>query len=409
MKLDLTSLNFTTRATSPAAYERYAELRATQPVLWSEQLRAWVLTRYREVEPLLKDPRLVAFRPTSTAMPPVAVQSQLAYLAELHDGRFFRIDPPAHTRLRKLVSEGFTPSMVQKLQPQITGIAHQLIDQVVEQGQMEVVGSFAYPLPVLVIGALLGLPTDLFSQMTTWSKTLLLFFGAQYVQAGYPPAQVNAIYQIHKEMADYLGTIIQERRRRPQEDLLSALVTGDSKAPLSDRELISLCIVLLFAGHETTMNTICNGLWALLRHPDQQQKMVEQPALIPAAVEEMLRYDAPVQFSKRTVASEFALGEVTLRAGDVVWLGLGAANRDPAQFSEPDCLRLTRSPNRHLAFGTGIHFCLGAPLARLEGQIAFKVLGERLCGLQLVNEPSLRQHSLFRGVEELQVTWQTSE
>ncbi len=409
MKLDLASLNFTTLATSPTAYECYAELRATHPVLWSEQMRAWVLTRYSEVEPLLKDPRLIAFRPAPAVMPPAAVQPQLAYLEELHAGRFFRIDPPAHTRLRKLVNEGFTPSRVQKLQPQITGMAHQLIDQVVEQGQMEVAGSFAYPLPVLVIAALLGLPTDLFAQMAAWSKTLLLFFGAQYVQAGYPPAQVNAIYQMHKEMEDYLRTVIEEKRRRPQDDLISALITSDSDAPLSDRELISLCIVLLFAGHETTMNTICNGLWALLRHPDQQQKMAELPALIPAAVEEMLRYDAPVQFSKRTAATDFALGEVAIRAGDVLWLGLGAANRDPTQFPEPDCLRVTRSPNRHLAFGTGIHFCLGAPLARLEGQIAFRVLGERLRGLQLTHEPSLRQHSLFRGVEELQVTWQASK
>ena len=311
-------------------------------------------------------------------------------------------DPPDHTRLRGLVHKAFTPRIVAQMQERIQEIADDLLDQVQEQGQMDLVADYAYPLPVTVICALLGVPAADYPRFHVWSDTIARALDLTDVTEIYDQASVAA-----GELTAYLDELLAERRKRPQADLFSALVAVEEQGQhLSREELFATCALLLIAGHETTVNLIGNGTLAMLRHRSQWELLVDNPNLAESAVEELLRYDGPVQLTGRRVKEEFSYGEHKFKVGEQIAFLLGSAHRDARQFEDPDQLNLTRNDRRHLAFGAGIHYCLGAPLARLEGGIAFATLARRFPNLALGDDPiSYRDNLTLRGLEKLHVTF----
>lgn len=408
--------DITSGAAMADPYPLYQRLREHAPVYRMQAVDAWIITRYEHVEPLLRDTRLRSYRAgyDQSAQAPPEVREQLKFLNDLHAQRFFKIEPPAHTALRRLFIRSFGPRFVEQLRPRIQSICEELLGEVAARGEMEVIRDLAYPLPAMVIAEMMGVPGCDRHLLQTWSRVLLSYFGTSFGTSEFyserDAANIEAIYQTHLEMTDYLRDLIAERRERPRDDILSYLVHPDEGAPvLNERELFSNCITLLFAGHETTMNLLGNGLYALLRNTEQHQTLREDPALLPAAIEEMLRYDSPVQFSKRVTASALSVGSTCIPANEELWLCLGAANRDPAQFPEPERFDITRSPNRHVAFGAGIRFCLGSSLARLEATVAFELLLKSLPELRLTTDVvKQRLHPFFRGVEALPVSFRAT-
>lgn len=387
-------------------YPIYHHLRTNDPVHWTSSPAMgdwgfWWLTRYADVVAALKDPRLG--REDGRPIPPDAEPTGPDAHQLLHDmlGRWmlFR-DPPTHTRLRGLVSKAFTPRMIERLRPRIEGIAEQLIDDMVKFDQADIIGAFAFPLPVVVIAELLGVPADDRDRFRAWSNIM-----ARVIDIGTSPETLDHGVRVTQEMGEYFRWLFAERRRHPQEDLISAmLATQEQGDTLSEDEVLANCILLLFAGHETTINLVGNGLLALLRNPEQRQMLAQDPALGPSAVEELLRYDSPVQLTFRTAFEDLTIGEQRIQRGQSICTALGGANRDPALSSDPDRLDITRTHNRHASFAVGIHFCLGAPLARLEGQIAMETLLRRLPGMELATDDlEWRGNIILRGLKELPV------
>lgn len=385
-------------------YPLFRQLRAEAPVYWSALINGWVLTGYDVIVALLRDARVSSKRHTATRtqLPEEAREATQALRQHLLL-MMGNSDPPDHTRLRALVNKAFTPRMVETMRPRIQAIADALLDVVQLQGQMDVIWDFAYPLPMIVICELLGIPPRDRERFKHWSDDIVAF-----IAAGQPSAERAQRAQASLwAMAEYFRVVVAERRRHPGADLLSQLVTAEEHGQrLSEGELLAMCNSLLFGGHETTTNLIGNGALALLRHPDQWQHLQAEPALIPTAVEELLRYDSPVQRLERFATEDFDLGGQPIRAGDRLWPMLGAANRDPAQFPEAECLNVHRQPNAHLAFAHGPHFCIGAPLARLEGQIAFGTLARCLPRLHLATD-SVRWREILahRGLASLPVAF----
>jgi pimeloyl-[acyl-carrier protein] synthase len=311
-------------------------------------------------------------------------------------------DPPDHTRLRALVSAAFTPRIVQALAPRIADIAEGLLDEVEPTGSFDLIRDYAFPLPVIVIAELLGIPPQDRMRFRDWSIAL----GAAIDLRTSPDVYVAAS-EATGEVTAYLREIVAERRAEPREDLVSALIAAESEGgPLDEEELIAMCVLLLVAGHETTVNLIGNGVLALLRHPEQLELLRSRPDLYDGAVEELLRFDSSVQFTFRYAREDIELRGRSISRGEQVGLVLGSANRDPERFSDPDRLDVTRASLHHLAFGMGIHFCLGAPLARLEARLALETLFRRLPGLRLVEEPLRWRPGIgFRGLEALPLRW----
>jgi cytochrome P450 len=314
-------------------------------------------------------------------------------------------DPPDHTRLRGLASKAFTPRVVEALRPRIQQIVDDLLAGVEPRGGMDLIEEFAYPLPVIVICEMLGVPVEDHERFKGWSLDLAR--GLDSVLLG-PDSEVARRSGAAREaLTEYFRGLIGTRRVSPRADLLSALIAAEEAGDrLTEHELLATCILLLVAGHETTVNLIGNGTLALLRHPDQLRRLRENPGLIAGAVEELLRYDGPVQRTARTPTADVVIGGRTIGKGEIVMPFLGAADRDPAQFPDPDRLDIARSDNRHVAFGWGIHFCLGAPLARVEGQIAIGTLVHRLPKLALATDtPEYRPSLTLRGLHALPLTF----
>jgi len=312
-------------------------------------------------------------------------------------------DPPDHTRLRALVSKAFTPRTIEVMRDHIQDIVDRLLGRALAQGGMDVMEDLAYPLPVTVICEMLGVPVGDHASIRGWSADIARSLDA----IGLPSDQsiVERGRIARRQLADYFRALVPERRARPQPDLLSGLLAAEEQGDkLTEPEVIAMCLLLFIAGHETTVNLIGNGLLALLRHPEQLARVQADPALVPNAVEELLRYDSPVQRTARITTEEVDLAGHHITKGAMVVVALGAANRDPAQFADPDRLDVTRRDVRHISFGFGIHFCLGAPLARVEGQIALGALLRRAPGLTL-DEPTLewRESSVLRGLKRLRV------
>jgi cytochrome P450 len=379
-------------------YPTYHRLRADDPVHHSP-LGFWVLTRYDDVVAALRDPRLAkeaiaGFVAARFGAPvPAMGQSMLDR------------DPPDHTRLRGLVSKAFTPRVVEGLRPHIQQIVDGLLDRVEGAGGMDLIEEFAYPLPVTVICEMLGVPVADHDRFKGWSLDVARSLDSLLVppDSDVPQRGLAARHAL----AEYFRALIAERRAAPRPDMLSALIAAEESGDtLSEQELLATCILLLIAGHETTVNLLGNGTLALLRHPSEMRRLRDNPGLIGSAVEELLRYDGPVQRTARIPSEDVTIGGRTIPKGDMVMPFIGAADRDPAHFPDPDRLDIGRTDNRHIAFGWGIHFCLGAPLARIEGQIAIGTLLKRLPKLALATEaPEFRQSLTLRGLKSLPVTF----
>ncbi len=379
-------------------YPVYHRLRAEDPVHRSP-LGFWVLTRYDDVAAVLRDPRFAKEAIAAFAAERLGTQLPAMGLSMLDR------DPPDHTRLRSLVSKAFTPRVVEALRPEIQRIVDGLLDRVEGAGRMDLIEDFAYPLPVVVICQMLGVPVQDRDRFKAWGLDIARGLDALLVP-GDPDVVPRATAARHA-LADYFRALIAERRGSPRGDLLSGLIAAEESGDtLSEDELLATCILLLIAGHETTVNLIGNGTLALLRHPGELERLRANPGLIVTAVEELLRYDGPVQRTARVPSVDVEIGGRTIRKGEMVMPFIGAADRDPAWFRDPDRLDIGRTENRHLAFGLGIHFCLGAPLARLEGQIAIQTLVRRLPALHLTSDrPDYRLSLTLRGLKTLPVAY----
>jgi cytochrome P450 len=381
----------TTIAGREDPYPRYARLRELGPVLRADD-DALVVTRHADCAAVVRDARLGHMPKHMLAFVGLGDWEEHPALRLLFSS-ILTLNPPDHTRLRRLVSTSFTARRVQLLRPAVERLVDDLLDAIPEQGDF--ISSFAFPLPVNVIGELLGVPAGDRAQFQTlirdWSQVLDVV--TPEVLARADPAAA-AVY-------DYLAELVERRRRQPQDDLLSALVAAEAEGDrLTADELLTMAALLFAAGFETTTNLLANGLVALLRNPAQIPALLAGPEL---AAEELIRYDSPVQLLSRVAWEPTTIGGVDLQAGDRIVAYLGAGNRDPRQFAEPDRLDLSRADNAPLSFGGGIHYCLGAPLARLEAQVAFPALLRRFPKLELAAEPQRRDSLTIRGFTALPV------
>ena len=377
-------------------YPTYQRLRTEDPVHSSMLPGVWVLSRYADVVMALRDPRFGR------------ADAEGFWRERLGDGPAHNIvtkwmlfrDPPDHTRLRTLVNKAFTPRAIENLRPRVQEIVDELLDAVQLDGGMDLVAAFAYPLPVLVICEMLGVPAKDREIFKNWSGDL-----ARILDPILTPEIVERGHALMADMSDYFRDLIAHLRKHPQGSLLDAMIAAEEAGDrLTEEELLANCILLFGAGHETTVNLIGNGTLALLRHPDQAAKLRQNPTLIENAVEECLRHDSPVQMTGRQLKEEVEIDGRRLQVGERVFTLIGSANRDSNQFPDPDRFDIARTDNRHLAFGHGIHFCLGASLARLEGQLALGTLVRRLPGLKLKTDaPQWRDAFTLRGLQTLPV------
>lgn len=382
-------------------FPTFAQLRQDDPVHWSEVLGGWVLTRYADVVTTQRDPRLSSDRisPFFEALHPEQRPGMAPLVASLRSWAVFS-DPPRHTRLRKLFTKAFTARAIAGLETGIDRIVHDLLAPALRRGHVDLIAEFSYPLPALVICEMIGLPVSDVDAIKVWSAAIEPFLGlASKPQHVYDEARRNVA-----EMTEHLRTVVDERRSRPRQDLLSGLIAASEDGDqLTEDELIATCMMLVFAAHTTTTHLVGNGMLALLRHPEVLGALIADPCrdAVSRAVEEMLRYDGPVQVARRVVREPIDVGGRPLATGDLVYPMLNAANRDPEQFPEPDRFDITRSDNRHIAFGFGAHFCPGAPLARMEAQLAFTVLLKSVREIRLAGPVEWIESFGFRGVKAL--------
>jgi cytochrome P450 len=387
-------------------YPVYAELRELGPVHYDEATDHWLVPRYADVNALLRDRRF------ARTYLHVASHAEMGRPEEpdwhapfwelIRNGMLDR-EPPDHTRLRRLVSKAFTPPMVERLRPRVQTVMDGLVDQVAGAGTADLVAAIAEPLSVTVIAEMLGVPEADRYLLRPWSAGIC----GMYELNPTDEAARRAV-QASVEFSDYLLGLVRERRARPADDLLSALIrVADEGDRLTEGELIGTCVLLLNAGHEATVNVTGNGWWALFRNPDQLARVRADLSLVPRAVEELMRYDTPLQMFERWVLEDADIHGVTVPKGSELGLLFGSANRDPAVFARPDALDVAREPNPHLSFGAGVHFCLGAPLARLELEVSFSTLLRRLPGMEPAAEPAWRPAYIVRGLERLDVTFPT--
>ena len=388
-------LDFGSAAFIADPYPTYAALRRESPVLWHEPSQLWLTFRYADVSAVLRDRRLGRIwrdHEPRDAFEPFNL---------LHRHALLESEPPDHTRLRRLVQGAFARGHVERLRPRIRAIADELLDRVAGAGRMDLLADYAEPLPVIVIAELLGVPEADRHLLRPWSNAIVKMY--EYERA--PGVDITAV-RAAADFARYLRGMRAERRARPREDLVSSLVEiEDGGERLSEDELVATCVLLLNAGHEASVNVLGNGMTALLHHPDQLARVRADPALVPTAVEELIRFDPPLQLFERTATEDVEVGAHRVPAGAKVGALLGAANRDPEAFAEPDRLDVARTPNPHVGFGAGIHFCVGAPLARVELQVSLDTLLRRLPRLALAAEPELRPTYVLRGRREVQVSF----
>jgi cytochrome P450 len=371
-------------------------------VYYDPLLERWLITGYAEVNAVLMDPARFSSK-GAARLSRADQQGDQSALARNLAHNMIRNDPPEHSRLRNLVNRAFTPRIVDGLKPRIQELTDSLLDKVQASGEMEVRAEFAYPLPITVIAALLGVDLEMADQLRLWTDSLSTLLGA-------PDPTREMFEEANRSVVErdrYILGVAANRRSQPKDDLITALVNVEENGEkLTAEDICSVCGVLLSAGHETSANLICNGLLALLRNPEQLARLQDQPDLIETAVEEFLRYDSPVQWNGRLATEDMEITGAQIQCGDTVTIGHAAANRDPAQFSDPDTLDITRHPNRHVAFGHGIHFCVGAALARAEGAIAISTMLRRMPNLQLARtDLEWKVGLLVRRLESLPVTF----
>ncbi|MFO7572967.1 MAG: cytochrome P450 [Gaiellaceae bacterium] len=390
-----------------ATHGTYARMREESPVHLQPGLDGetpiWFVTRYEDVVAMLTDNERFVLDPTLALTPEELAERGTAFVPdERVSENLLAKDGDHHRRLRRLVTKAFTPRMVEQLRPRIEEIANELIDRVAGRGSMELVDDFAFPLPITVIAELLGIPVEDRNRFREWSNTFVL-------PAMTPELQEQASRHT-QEFIDYLDALFAERRAEPTADLVSALVQAEDEGDhLTENELYSMVVLLIVAGHETTVSLITNAVHALLSHPERLAELRADSSLLPSAVEELLRYDSPVERTiTRWAAADVELGGREIRRADLVIAVIGSANRDDARFQEADTLDFRRTDTQHVGFGRGTHYCLGAPLARLETEVAIGTLLRRLPNLQLAiaqDDLYWRPIPLFRSLAELPVIW----
>ncbi|MBD3921666.1 cytochrome P450 [Paenibacillus sp. PR3] len=397
--LDLSSPEF-----KKNAHEIYKQLRQNEPLLeiaMPDGQRAWLSTRYDDAIQILKDDE--RFTKNLQSLSPEDYSAIMPHKEmDLISKQMLSSDPPDHARLRSIVSKAFSPQMIEDMQNEIQRITDDLIDRIQEKGSMEIIADFAFPLPIIVISQMLGIPENDHYLVKKWSS--------DFIESANNRDKLKEAFPSIQAFGRYIDELITERRKHPGSDLISMLIQAhDNRDRLTAEELSSTIWLLIVAGHETTVNLIGNGLLALLENPDQLRLWRSDPALAQPGIEELLRYYSPVEIAtSRWARHDFTWHGKNVRKSDLIFVGLAAANRDPDQFENPDRLDITRKKNKHMAFGNGIHFCLGAPLARLEGKIALSTLLRRLPNLRIdttSEELKWRSGILMRGLERFPVTF----
>jgi pimeloyl-[acyl-carrier protein] synthase len=380
-------------------YPLYERLRREDPVHWDPYLHSWVVTRYADVVTVLRD-FSAARTPTPEQLTAIGL-SKLTPLARVMVKQMLFLDPPSHSRIRGLAACAFTPARVSALKDRIQQLANELLDKVAPSGRMDVLADFAEPLPAIVTSELFGVSAEFALQLKTWSAKFAEMLG----NFQHNPDRIPSMLDTIENLTEFFRKAVQDQKKKPCPGLVHSLVKAEVEGDrLTEEEIIANCIITLVGGLETTTNLIGNGILTLLRHPDDMQRLRNDPALIVSAVEELLRYESPSQHTARLAPADIQLGGKTIRKRQAVIAVMGAGNRDPERFPDPNRLDLARRDNRHLAFGWAAHFCFGAPLARLEGQIAFATLLNRFPKLALESRPiTWRENLGLRGLTALHV------
>ncbi|WP_329021600.1 cytochrome P450 [Streptomyces sp. NBC_00690] len=383
-------------------YPAYEELRAQGRVHWFEPTRQWLVPHYEDVSALLRDRRLgrtYLHRFTHEEFGRTAPPVEHEPFHTLNDNGILDLEAPDHTRIRRLITKAFTPRTVARLEPTVQRLAAELVTDFVRDGGGDLLARVAEPLPVAVIAEMLGVPEADRALLRPWSADICGMFELS-------PSTETAERAVRAsvEFSAYLRELIAERRKEPGDDLISALIAAHEEGDrLSEQEMISTCVLLLNAGHEATVNTTANGWWTLLRHPEQLARLRADHSLVPTAIEELMRYDTPLQMFERWVLDDIEIDGTVLPRGSELALLFGSANRDPQRFPDADRLDLARTDNAHITFGAGIHFCLGAPLARIELAASFGELLRQAPTMKLAAEPRWKPGYVIRGVYELPV------
>ncbi len=380
-------------------YPLFRRLRSEDPVHWDPFLHAWVVTRYPDVLEVLLN--FSADRTPTPAQLDEMGLSSLSPIARVMVKQMLFMDAPAHTRLRGLSSKAFTPARVEELRGHIQDIVNHLLEGIQRKGEMDVIADLAEPLPAIVTAELLGVPTSDHTQLKLWFADFAEMLG----NFQHNPERYPRVLKAVANLTEYFQNAIREQRETPRQGLIHSLLTAEIDGDrLTEEEVIANCIVTMVGGQETTTNLIGNGLLTLLRNPAEMEKLRNDSSLIPSAVEEMLRYESPSQHTARMCPSDREMGGKVIQKRQAVIAVMAAANRDPERFPDPDKFDITRKDNRHLAFGYAAHFCFGAPLARVEGQVVFEALLRRLTGITLVPEPiEWRSNLGLRGLKSLRV------
>jgi cytochrome P450 len=380
-------------------YRMYKLLREQNPVHWNDLFEAWVFARFEDVDAILMHPNFSADRSKAETRFAEMIKQQQEQFGPFSEApTMLTSDPPEHTRLRRLVSKAFTPRAIENLRPRIREIIDELLGGIGDRAEFDLVDEIAYPLPVIVIAELLGVPSTDRADFKRWSDDVVATLGGPFV----PPDVIDRARKSIEELVAYMSTRIAERRENPRDDLISGLIAAeDGGQVLSEMEIFSTTILLLIAGNETTTNLIGNAMYSLLTNPDQLELLRSEPALMSSAIEELLRFNGPVQATGRVAKEDIEIGGTTVKRGQIAFALLGSANHDAAKFPDPERLDLRRNPTEHMAFGDGIHFCLGAPLARAEAQITFEELLNRFPKIELAGEPTWGGTFIIRGAKKL--------
>ncbi|MDE0388632.1 MAG: cytochrome P450 [Rhodospirillales bacterium] len=384
------------KQTAQDPYPVYAALRERDPVHRSALMNAWMFARHADIDTILRDHRRFSNDPRKGSLS----SRQRAGLPADEEFTMLFLDPPDHKRLRALVNKAFTPKAVNALEPHIRSLLGSLLDEIDDPAGFDLMQAVAQPLPVIVIAEMLGVPPEDRAQFKIWSDQR-----ARTLEPSIDARERALAEAANKSLNNYFRPIIEERRAAPQDDIVSALAQAEEEGDrLTELEMLNMMRLLLIAGNETTTNLIGNGVLALLRHPDQLQRLRDDPSLIPLAVDELLRFDSPVQTDFRRALEDCEVNGFPLKKRDNIVLMLGAANRDPDVFDDPDRLDVGRGDRSHLSFGRGIHHCIGAPLARLEGRVVLEMLLERFSQISLRDrQPRFRNSIVLRGLESLPV------